>query len=124
MVNLVTRRHDTQHNDIQHNDDQHNDIQHNEYQYNEYQYNDNQHNDVQHNNKQKATLTIMKLSTVADHCYDYYLCRVSQEALYFHRHYAECHYVECRGANYSSYNKKMTSFRGKIIAQACHPTKK
>jgi hypothetical protein len=30
---------------------------------------DTQHNDIQHNSKYNATLTIMALGTIAEHCY-------------------------------------------------------
>jgi hypothetical protein len=32
------------------------------------QHNDTQHNDIQHNSKYNTTLTIMALSTMAEHC--------------------------------------------------------
>ncbi len=67
--------HDTQHNNIQQNDTLHNNIQQNDTQHNNIQQNDTQHTGIQHDKKLNATLSIMKLRLMAEHCYaECHLC--------------------------------------------------
>ncbi len=78
LLDLDSRRHDTQNNIIEHNDSQHNDTEHNYIQHNDTQHNDTQHNSIQHNKKYNATLSTMIHNTMAEHCcVEYHLYQVS-----------------------------------------------
>jgi hypothetical protein len=82
--------------DIQHNDAHHNDIRHK----------DTQHKDIQHNSEINTTLSIMAVLL----CWVSFMLIVKNNpfmlsAIMLHCRYAECRYVEYRGA--STYNKSL-----------------
>jgi hypothetical protein len=89
LKNISLRRRDTQHNNIPHNDIQHNDIPHN----------DIQNNEIQHRNKLNVTFSLKTLSIIKGIVV---LLSVIYAEYCKQTHYAESHYVKCRGAFFNA----------------------
>jgi hypothetical protein len=69
-------------------------IQQNDMQDNDIQYDDTQHKDIQHNGRALLRLVSFNLSVI------YADCQI--QALY-----VECHYAECRGADFLAANNTL-----------------